>query len=44
VKLAQNNPNVVVHGRDPNRGSQLVDEIKRAGGQARTVTGSGGGT
>jgi NAD(P)-dependent dehydrogenase (short-subunit alcohol dehydrogenase family) len=35
VKLAQNNHNVVVHGRDPNRGSQLVDEIKQAGGQAR---------
>jgi NAD(P)-dependent dehydrogenase (short-subunit alcohol dehydrogenase family) len=35
VKLAQNNHNVVVHGRDPNRGSQLVDEIRQAGGQAR---------
>ncbi len=35
VKLAQNNYNVVVHGRDSDRGSQLVDEINRAGGQAR---------
>jgi NAD(P)-dependent dehydrogenase (short-subunit alcohol dehydrogenase family) len=37
VKLAEYGATVLVHGRDAGRGAAVVDQIKRAGGQARYV-------
>jgi NAD(P)-dependent dehydrogenase (short-subunit alcohol dehydrogenase family) len=37
LKLAENGIEVVAHGRDPERGESLVDEIVRRGGRARFV-------
>jgi NAD(P)-dependent dehydrogenase (short-subunit alcohol dehydrogenase family) len=37
VQLARMGAEVVVHGRDASRGSQVVGEIERAGGRARFV-------
>jgi NAD(P)-dependent dehydrogenase (short-subunit alcohol dehydrogenase family) len=35
LKLAEHGATVVVHGRDASRGAEVVDQIERAGGQAR---------
>jgi NAD(P)-dependent dehydrogenase (short-subunit alcohol dehydrogenase family) len=37
LKLAEHGATVLVHGRDAGRGAQVVDQIDRAGGQARFV-------
>jgi NAD(P)-dependent dehydrogenase (short-subunit alcohol dehydrogenase family) len=37
VTLAERGATVLVHGRDPIRGAQVVDQIERSGGQARFV-------
>jgi NAD(P)-dependent dehydrogenase (short-subunit alcohol dehydrogenase family) len=37
LKLAEHGATVLVHGRDPGRGAQVVDQIEKAGGQARFV-------
>jgi NAD(P)-dependent dehydrogenase (short-subunit alcohol dehydrogenase family) len=37
VKFARMGADVLVHGRDATRGSQVVEEIERAGGRARFV-------
>jgi NAD(P)-dependent dehydrogenase (short-subunit alcohol dehydrogenase family) len=37
LKLAEHGATVLVHGRDSSRGAQVVDQIERAGGQARFV-------
>jgi NAD(P)-dependent dehydrogenase (short-subunit alcohol dehydrogenase family) len=37
VTLAEHGATVLVHGRDPIRGAQVVDQIERSGGQARFV-------
>jgi NAD(P)-dependent dehydrogenase (short-subunit alcohol dehydrogenase family) len=37
LKLAEHGATVLVHGRDTNRGAQVVDQIQQAGGQARFV-------
>jgi NAD(P)-dependent dehydrogenase (short-subunit alcohol dehydrogenase family) len=37
VQLAENGADVVVHGRDPRRGAEVVAEIAERGGQARFV-------
>lgn len=39
LKLAENGFTVLVHGRDPERGRLVVEEIEAAGGQARFVVG-----
>jgi NAD(P)-dependent dehydrogenase (short-subunit alcohol dehydrogenase family) len=38
LQLADHGAEVVVHGRDPHRGAEVVAEIVRRGGQARFVT------
>jgi NAD(P)-dependent dehydrogenase (short-subunit alcohol dehydrogenase family) len=37
LKLAEHGATVLVHGRDAGRGAQVVDQIERAGGEARFV-------
>jgi NAD(P)-dependent dehydrogenase (short-subunit alcohol dehydrogenase family) len=37
ITLAEHGATMLVHGRDPIRGAQVVDQIKQAGGQARFV-------
>jgi NAD(P)-dependent dehydrogenase (short-subunit alcohol dehydrogenase family) len=37
VRLASQGASVVVHGRDPDRGAQVVDEITAVGGKGRFV-------
>jgi NAD(P)-dependent dehydrogenase (short-subunit alcohol dehydrogenase family) len=37
LTLAEHGATVLVHGRDPGRGAQVVDQIQQAGGQARFV-------
>src|ERR1700759_3922042 len=37
LKLAEHGANVLVHGRDPVRGADVVDQIEKTGGQARFV-------
>jgi NAD(P)-dependent dehydrogenase (short-subunit alcohol dehydrogenase family) len=36
--LAQDGADVLVHGRDAERGAQVVDEIQQEGGQARSIS------
>jgi NAD(P)-dependent dehydrogenase (short-subunit alcohol dehydrogenase family) len=37
LKLAEHGASVLVHGRDPARGAQVVEQIQQTGGQARFV-------
>jgi NAD(P)-dependent dehydrogenase (short-subunit alcohol dehydrogenase family) len=37
LKLAEHGATVLVHGRDASRGAQVVDQIEKAGGNARFV-------
>jgi NAD(P)-dependent dehydrogenase (short-subunit alcohol dehydrogenase family) len=37
LKLAEHGATVVVHGRDPGRGAQVVEQIENSGGDARFV-------
>ena len=37
LKLAEHGATVVVHGRDADRGTRVVEEIELLGGQARFV-------
>jgi NAD(P)-dependent dehydrogenase (short-subunit alcohol dehydrogenase family) len=38
MRLAADGAEVLVHGRDAERGAQTVDEIQREGGQARSIS------
>jgi NAD(P)-dependent dehydrogenase (short-subunit alcohol dehydrogenase family) len=37
-RLAQDGAEVLVHGRDAQRGTETVGEIRRAGGHARSIS------